>query len=162
MNYIEKEYNIVKKTERPNTFDSLRRDFISLGLKPGMVVIVHSSLSNIGWTVGGPVSIIDALMDVLTRKGTLVMPTFSSGNTEPSEWQNPPVPKEWWPVIRMYTPAFHLDKIPTRGMGTIPETFRKYPNVIRSYHPTSSFAAWGKYAKKITKNHPLENDLGRN
>jgi aminoglycoside 3-N-acetyltransferase len=162
LSFVEKEYDVVKKTEKPNTFDSLKKDFISLGLAPGMVVIVHSSLSNMGWTVGGSVAIIDALMDVLTPKGTLIMPTFTAGNSEPSEWQNPPVPESWWPEIRKNTPAFHPDKIPTRGMGSIPETFRKYPKVIRSNHPTSSFAAWGKQAKKITRNHPLRDDLGTN
>jgi aminoglycoside 3-N-acetyltransferase len=160
LNYIEKELDIVKKTAKPNTTESLKDDLSSLGLKQGAIVIVHSSLSKIGWTVGGPVTVIDALMELITPKGTLIMPTFSSGNTEPSGWQYPPVPKDWWPTIRNSIPAFHPDKIPTRGMGTISETFRKYPNVIRSNHPTTSFAAWGKHAKKIIKDHPLENDLG--
>ncbi|MBY9004876.1 MAG: AAC(3) family N-acetyltransferase [Candidatus Lokiarchaeota archaeon] len=157
---MEKEFDIVKNTTKPNTAGSFKKDLISLGLKEGEILIVHSSLSKMGWTVGGPVALIDALMDLITPKGTLIMPTFTSGNTEPSEWQYPPVPEEWWSSIREYIPAFHPDKIPTRGMGSIPETFRKYPNVIRSNHPTTSFAAWGKYAKKIVKNHPLENDLG--
>ena len=160
MSYIEKEYNTVKNTKKPNTVASLKEDLEALGLKKGAILIVHSSLSKIGWTVGGPVAVIDALVDVVTSKGTIVMPTFSTGNTEPSGWEYPPVPEEWWSDIRKYTPAFHPDKIPTRGMGTIPETFRKYPNVIRSNHPTTSFAAWGKKAKYITKNHPLQNDLG--
>jgi len=160
LNYIEKELDTVKNTIKPNTVDSLKKDFGSLGLRERDVIIVHSSLSKIGWTVGGPVSVIDALMEVIGPKGTLIMPTFSSGNTEPSGWHYPPVPEDWWPSIRKYIPAFHPDKIPTRGMGSIPETFRKYPNVIRSNHPTTSFAAWGKHAKKIIKNHPLENDLG--
>lgn len=160
MDYVEKESNTVKNTIKPNTFDSLKKDLISLGLKEGDIIIVHSSLSKMGWTVGGPVAVIDALIDAITPKGTLIMPTFTSGNTEPSDWHYPPVPEEWWPSIRKYIPAFHPDKIPTRGMGIISETFRKYPKVIRSNHPTTSFAAWGKYAKKITKNHPLEKDLG--
>lgn len=161
MSYIEKEFDSVKSTIKPNTVDSLKKDFISLGLKEGSIIIVHSSLSRIGWTVGGQVAVIDSLMDVITPKGTLVMPTFSSWNSEPSEWQHPPVPEEWWSTIRDNIPAFHPDKIPTRGMGTISETFRKYPNVIRSNHPTTSFAAWGKLAKKIVMNHPLEHDLGK-
>ncbi|MCJ7647680.1 MAG: AAC(3) family N-acetyltransferase [Candidatus Lokiarchaeota archaeon] len=160
MSYVDKEFDTVKNTIKPNSVNSFKKDFFSMGLKEGCVIIVHSSLSKMGWTVGGQVAVIDALMDVITPKGTLVMPTFTSGNTEPSKWQYPPVPEEWWSTIRKCIPAFHPDKIPTRGMGSISETFRKYPNVIRSNHPTTSFAAWGKYAKKIVKNHPLENDLG--
>jgi len=160
LSYVDKEFDTVKNTTKPNTVNSFKKDFFSLGLKEGSIIIVHSSLSKMGWTVGGQVAVIDALMDVITPKGTLIMPTFTSGNTEPSEWQYPPVPEEWWSIIRKCIPAFHPDKIPTRGMGSISETFRKYPNVIRSNHPTTSFAAWGKHAKNIIKNHPLENDLG--
>ena len=162
LSYIEKEFDTVKNTIKPNTVNSLKKDFISLGLTEGAIIIVHSSLSKIGWTVGGPVAVIDALKDVVTPKGTIIMPTFSSGNSEPSGWQYPPVPEDWWSTIRKYIPAFHPDKMPTRAMGTISETFRKYPNVIRSNHPITSFAAWGKHAKKIVKNHPLENDLDMN
>ena len=45
----------------PNTFDSLRRALSELGLRPGMIVMVHSSLGQAGWTVGGPVTVIRAL-----------------------------------------------------------------------------------------------------
>jgi aminoglycoside 3-N-acetyltransferase len=57
-------------------------------------------------------------------------------------------------------PAFQSDLTPTRGMGLIPETFRKQNGALRSYHPQVSFAAWGKYAKQITENHGLEYSLG--
>ncbi len=160
MNYIERERNIIEKTLKPNTRQSLKDDFANLGIKRGDILLVHSSLSQLGWTVGGPVSVIDALLDVIGKKGTLIMPTFSAGNTDPSEWQNPPVPKSWWSVIREHTPAFHVDKTPTRGVGIIPETFRKYAGVIRSNHPDSSFCAWGEQAKFITKDHSLDSDLG--
>ncbi|KKK46117.1 hypothetical protein LCGC14_0625360 [marine sediment metagenome] len=162
MGVISSEGDIVKKTQQPNTITTLKRNFEDLGIEAGQVVIVHASLSKIGWTVGGPVSVIKALMQVLTSKGTLVMPTFSGENTEPSQWENPPVPKNWWKIIRSEMPAFHPQITPTRGIGTIAETFRKWPKVKRSNHPVSSFAAWGKFAKKITKNHNLIADLGEN
>jgi aminoglycoside 3-N-acetyltransferase len=160
MNYIEKEQDVIKKTSIPNTIKSLEDDFLALGVRSGDVLLVHSSLSRLGWTVGGPVAVIDALLDILGEEGTLIMPSFSSGNTNPDGWQYPPVPKEWCPIIRKYMPAFQTDKTPTRGMGVIAETFRKYPSVIRSNHPISSFSALGKYAEFITKNHKLESDLG--
>jgi len=160
MNYIEREQDIINKTITPNTIESLKDDFKSLGVKKGDIVLVHSSLSQLGWTVGGPVSVIDALISVLGEEGTLIMPSFSSGNTNPDGWQYPPVPKEWCPIIRENMPAFHVDKTPTRAMGTIAETFRKYPGVVRSDHPVSSFSAWGKHARYITQNHKIESDLG--
>jgi len=151
----ETEASVVNSTSKPNTITSLKRDFKALSVKPGAVIIMHSSLSKIGWTVGGPVSVIRALMQTLTPEGTLVMPSFSSDNSEPSIWENPPVPKSWWGTIRKEMPAFEPKITPTRGLGTIAETFRNWHDVLRSNHPMSSFAAWGKHAKFITENHEL-------
>ena len=156
------EGDTVNRTTSPNTIATLKHDFNSLGIKPGSLIIMHSSLSKIGWTVGGPVSVIQALMEILTSEGTLIMPTFSGDNTEPSKWENPPVHKTWWDTIRNEMPAYHPEITPTRGVGKIAETFRKWPNVIRSNHPTTSFAALGKHAEFITKNHDIKMDLGEN
>ena len=154
------EKDVIKVTQYPNTLTSLKKDFKLLGIKPGQVLIMHSSLSAIGWTVGGPVSVIKALMQLITSEGTLIMPTFSGDNTDPSNWENPPVPEKWWDIIRNEMPAYHSEITPTRGMGVIVDTFRRWPDVIRSNHPVSSFAAWGKHAEYITNNHKLESDLG--
>ena len=154
------EKDVIKATKYPNTLSSLKKDFEELGIRPGQVLIMHSSLSAIGWTVGGPVSVIKAVIQLLTSEGTLIMPTFSGDNTDPSNWENPPVPENWWDVIRNEMPAYHPEITPTRGMGIIVDTFRKWPNVIRSNHPVSSFAAWGKNSEYITNNHELEADLG--
>jgi len=45
-------------------------------------------------------------------------------------------------------------------MGRIPETFRKQAGVVRSNHPQTSFAAWGKHAHFVTEIHALESALG--
>ena len=156
----ETEGSVINYTLKPNTITSLKRDFEALGVKPGATIMMHSSLSKIGWTVGGSVAVIRALMQTLTPEGTLIMPAFSGANSDPSKWENPPVPKTWWDTIRKEMPAYEPNITPTRGMGTIVETFRTWPNVLRSNHPMSSFAAWGKHAKFITKTHDLIGDLG--
>ncbi|MFX0000469.1 MAG: aminoglycoside N(3)-acetyltransferase [Candidatus Hodarchaeota archaeon] len=156
------EEKVVRSTQQPNTITSLKHDFEVVGIKPGSIVLLHVSLSKIGWTVGGPVAVIKALMQTLTSEGTLIMPTFSSDNTDPSHWENPPVPESWWQTIRNEMPAYHPEITPTRGTGIITEVFRKWPSVVRSNHPVSSFAAWGKHAEYITKNHELTADLGEN
>ena len=74
--------------------------------EPGTVVLVHSSLSAMGWVCGGAVAAITALQGVLGSSGTLVMPAHSPGLSEPGKWQNPPVPESWWPVIRENLPAY--------------------------------------------------------
>ena len=151
---------IVQKTDVPATIDSLQADFNALGIRSGMVLLVHSSLSAIGWVCGGPVAVIIALQQVLGATGTLVMPTHSTDLTEPSRWENPPVPKSWWPVIRATTPAYHPDLTPTRSMGVIAETFRKQKGVLRSAHPHHSFCAHGDQASYITDDHSLKFGLG--
>jgi aminoglycoside 3-N-acetyltransferase len=151
---------IIKKTPEPRTRESLGRDLRRLGLQRGMVVLVHSSLRSLGWVSGGPVAVVHALMDVLTPEGTLVMPTHSGDLTDPAKWVNPPVPKSWWPIIRESMPAYDSRFTPTRGMGQVVETFRMWPGVLRSAHPSSSFTAWGAQATFVTEGHALENDMG--
>jgi aminoglycoside 3-N-acetyltransferase len=155
------EVNAIQNTaNNPVTASLLKADFKQLGIKPGMVLLLHSSLSSLGWVCGGPVAVILALEEVLGEEGTLVMPTHSGGLSEPSQWQHPPVPESWWPIIRQEMPAYESDLTPTRGMGAIAETFRKQRGVIRSAHPQVSFAARGKYATLITQNHELTYALG--
>lgn len=57
----------------PNTLNSLCRELCELGLSAGMTVMVHSSLGQVGWTVGGPVTVIRALLEAIGAAGTLVM-----------------------------------------------------------------------------------------
>lgn len=145
---------------QPATVKSLGDDLRMLGVLSGSVLLVHSSLSALGWVCGGEVAVISALLEAVGENGTLVMPTHSSDLSEPSLWQNPAVPKAWWPVIRNEMPPFDRARTPTRGMGRIPESFRSLPQVLRSDHPTSSFAAYGPHADKICGRHTLDDPFG--
>jgi aminoglycoside 3-N-acetyltransferase len=139
----------------PRTVASIASDLSELGVTKRMILLVHSSLSSIGWVCGGAVAVILALEDTLGTKGTLVMPTHSGDLSEPSEWRKPPVPQAWWKAIRDNMPAYNSDMTPTREMGVIPEIFRKQPGVLRSNHPCCSFAAWGKHKRTIARCHQL-------
>ena len=151
---------VVQRTKTPATVESLQTELSALGVRAGMALLVHSSLSAMGWVCGGAVAVIIALLEVLGASGTLVMPAHSTDLTEPSEWQNPPVPESWWSVIRATMPAYHPDLTPTRSMGVIAETFRKQNGVLRSAHPHHSFCARGLQAPFITKDHSLAFGMG--
>jgi aminoglycoside 3-N-acetyltransferase len=139
----------------PNTFESLRREFSTLGLQRGMTVMVHSSLSKVGWTIGGAVTVIRALLDVLATAGTLVMPAESPDVSDPSTWSDDRVKVEWHDTIRAHLPVFDPLTTPTT-MGAIPEAFRTFPGTLRSNHPLVSVCANGRLAKEITQDHALE------
>jgi len=154
-----KEKEIIEKTNKPVTKKSLVKELSELDLK-GEVVIVHSALSKLGWVCGGAVALIEALQKVITKAGTLIMPAHSGDYSEPKYWSNPPVPKSWYQTIREEMPAYRPEVTPTRGLGIIPEVFRKFPDVLRSDHPCLSFTAWGKEAEAITADHKLDYALG--
>ncbi|MGD2027417.1 MAG: AAC(3) family N-acetyltransferase [Anaerolineales bacterium] len=155
------EANLVDNTPTPGTIDSIKTDLISLGVQPGMILLVHSSLSKMGWVNGGAVSVILALEQVLGPEGTLVMPTHNSGLSDPAKWMHPPVPKAWWETVRATMPPYDPSLTPTRKMGAIPECFRKQTGVLRSNHPQDSFAAYGVHADAITREHALNHGLGK-
>jgi aminoglycoside 3-N-acetyltransferase len=154
------EINSINNSDAPVTVASLTADFKKLGIESGMLLLTHSSLSALGWVCGGPVAVIQALMAVLGDHGTLVMPAHSGEYSDPANWSHPPVPETWWPIIRANMPAFDPALTPTRGIGTIPETFRKWPGILRSHHPQVSFTALGPLAKTVTAHHSLNYAFG--
>ena len=74
----------------------------NVGVKRGQAIMVHTSLSSLGYVCGGAQTIIEALLHSVGQEGTIIMPTQSWKNLDPTTgvyWQEP---KEWWPVIREY------------------------------------------------------------
>lgn len=143
-----------------NTMDSLAADLAELGVRSNTIVMVHSSLSRVGWTVGGPVTVIRALLEILGPQGTLVMPAESPQMGDPASWNDARVRSEWYPTIREHLPVFDPLTTPTT-MGAIPEAFRTYPGTRRSNHPLVSVCANGPHAEEITAEHALEFCEGR-
>ncbi|HEY7595036.1 MAG TPA: AAC(3) family N-acetyltransferase [Actinophytocola sp.] len=144
----------------PRTRATLATDLAALGLRASDVVLVHSSLSKLGWVCGGAVAVVQALLDVLGPLGTLVVPTQTMDNSDPRHWSNPPVPESWWPVIREAMPGFDPRVTPSTGIGAIGEMVRRWPGAVRSNHPHASFAAVGARAPELMAEHRLDSHLG--
>jgi aminoglycoside 3-N-acetyltransferase len=157
---IAHEKALIGLTTSPMTLPRLQADFETLGLKRGMCLMVHCSMSKIGWIPGGAQLLVEAMIDFLGPEGTLMVPTHSTHLTDPATWQAPPIPNEWHDETRNSFPAFDPDKTATRGMGQFAEAVRTWPGAIRSNHPHTSFCAIGRLASDITAGHQLSSPMG--
>lgn len=144
----------------PATRSSLAADLAALGVRAGDLLVVHASLSRLGYVVGGEQAVVEALSDALGAEGTCVFPAFSSDRGDPAPWRNPPVPEAWWDHLRAHMPAFDRDTTPSVGIGAVAECFRTAAGVRRSDHPSCSFAARGPLAAEITEGHALAFGFG--
>ncbi len=154
------EADSIRDLPKPATVATLACDLRTLGVSPGQVVLVHSSLSALGWVCGGAHAVVLALEEVVGNTGTVVMPAFSAHLSDPAAWSNPPVPEGWWPTIRAAMPPFDPSRTATRTMGRIVDCFRGHPDVRRSDHPQYSFVARGPHAAKVIDGHALADGLG--
>jgi len=116
-----------------------------LGLGKGNIIGVHSSLSSFGYVKGGADAVIDALLEVVGREGTIVMPTHSANLDKVKLTPEEKVAGVLW----LYRILPYDPKETPCTTGTIPETFRKRKDVTRSLHPMFSVAATGPKAKEI-------------
>ncbi len=113
------------------TKDEIRAGLAAVGLRPGDVVLVHSSLSSFGHVEGGADAVIDALLEAVGERGTVVVPTFT-----------------WRAFHDKPVVVFDVANTPCET-GLIPETFRRRPGVLRSRHVCHSVAALGPHAAEV-------------
>lgn len=140
----------MSEAKRPITFkevtsSELSEDLRALGVGAGMRLVVHASLRSLGWVVGGADAVLDALAAVVTERGLLLMPTFNHGA----------------PFARGGAGVYDPRVTPSTS-GAISDAFWRRPGVVRSLHPTHSFAALGRGAHEILAGHERGDTLGPN
>ncbi len=108
-----------------------------VGLQPGDLVQVHSSLSSFGYVEGGAEAVVDALLEAVGPEGTLMVPTFNHMAREAFDGSDE-----------------IFDVRTTRSInGAITEAVRLRPEAHRSMHPTHPYAAIGPRAQWLTSEH---------
>lgn len=129
------------------TRTSLREDLRRLGVSPGDLLMVHSSVRSVGPVVGGVNVIVHSLLDAVGPEGTLVAYLDFEPFYDPDADEEVPV---FDPRIAQAS----------RLNGILPETLRKWPGAFRSGHPDAGVAAVGARAAWITGEHPFRFGYG--
>ncbi len=115
----------------------IARGLRAMGIGAGDVILAHTSLSSLGHVPGGADALIDALLDAVSPRGTLVLPTHT------------------WSTVNAENPVFDVRRSPS-VVGRVTEVFRSRPGVLRSLHPTHSCAAFGPLAREMLDGHETQ------
>ncbi|MCK5827957.1 aminoglycoside 3-N-acetyltransferase, partial [Candidatus Bipolaricaulota bacterium] len=110
-----------------------------------------------GWIAGGPGEVLAGVLDVIGPDGTLMMYVGWEGSSYDFLANVPEVP----PALLQLWPAY--DPTTSRAMhewSILTECLRTWPGAQRSQHPDSSFAAVGRLADDLTRDHPLNYGMG--
>ena len=132
--------NLNKQKEKGNILDvkSVEEDLKSLGIKNGDTVLIHASMSKIGYLKEGPKTFVDAVLNAIGPTGNILMPSSPNAALQLD-------------YVRK-NKVFDVRYAPSR-MGAISEYFRKMPGVLRSLSPTEPVCAYGPKATYLTEGH---------
>jgi aminoglycoside 3-N-acetyltransferase len=141
----------------PHTRSQLTRDFAALGVTPGQTIMLHSSIKAVGPVLGGPNTIVQALLDALGPDGTLMM--YAGWHDIPDFVLD--LPPDERQVYYAEHPAFdpRLARA-VRDNSYLAEVVRTWPGAERSLNPEASMVALGALAEPLTRDHPLNYGYG--
>ena len=139
--------------------DELTDSFRRLGLGEGDRVLMHASLSSIGAVDGGAAMVLHRLMNILGRKGLLLMPTFTSITRHTSTHDKFTKVGCWCEGRESRHLPFIPELQPDREIGEIAHRLCSWPASTRSRHPAFSFVAVGHKSEKLVGRYSLTDPL---
>ena len=128
----------------PLTGFGIARELRALGLGPGDIVKVHSSLRSLGWVDGGAQTVVDALMQVVGEGGALVMPAFPVSLPIPVTEAESSRGIAW--KVRRLDPNVGERS----GMGAIADELRRRPGAVLGTG-LHRVCAWGRDAEMLSE-----------
>lgn len=111
----------------------------SLGVQPGMMLEVHSSLRAFGYVQGGANTVIHALQSTIGTQGAIVMPAFRLSRKLPLTQDD----SNLGITLKI---RFLRDDETSSDMGLIADTFRPMPGICEG-EGHFRVAAWGNDAR---------------
>ncbi|ASS48371.1 MAG: hypothetical protein A3D31_08595 [Candidatus Fluviicola riflensis] len=120
------------------TKETLLQQLSEIGIVEGDTLLVHSSLSKIGFVEGGPQTVIDALLASVGDSGHVLMPNSPNAGYQLE-------------YIRQLE-VFDVANVPS-ALGIITELFRKHPKAIRSVSATEPVSCIGPNAIDFVDEH---------
>lgn len=135
---------VVEERSLGNILEFLKNN----GVESGSLIIVHSSAEALKPTGKSPSQIIDELLTLLGKGGTLAMPAFPKYRDEPTgiDRMNADVSD----IVLEYNVK---KTIPWTGL--LPYKLMRYPGAVRSRHPLNTMVAVGPLAEPMMENNLL-------
>ena len=120
--------------------ENIKSVLTELGVTPGMILEVHSSLSSFGYVDGGALTVINAIKEIVTEEGSIFMPALRLSK----ELELTDEDKALGITVKIKVLA--RDEKRT-AMGIIADTFRSLPDTHTGMDVIST-AGWGKYGRE--------------
>lgn len=115
----------------------IHKDLTELGLKEGMFVNLKCSYNSIGKIEGGPMSLIEIILNIIKENGLLITDSFvDCYKINSLEFKKN--------IVNQKTKSY---------AGLIANTILDHIDCKRSFHPIQKFALIGNYANELSINH---------
>ena len=137
--------------------DRIRADLAGLGVAPGDLLMVHTSMRAVGPVDGGAAGLIHAIRGAVGPKGTILV---NVGVLDEWAWVNDHPEHERAALLADADPFVAATTPADPDNGVFAEIFRRAPDADVSDHPEGRFAAIGPLAGTLLADVPWDDYYG--